>query len=53
MNHVNLLPDFGSIYVIVSPTYASMYPVLRSFPIFIGLFLGIGAWAGVLLSWLR
>ncbi len=49
-SHVNLLPDFGSIYVIVSPTYASMYPVLRSFPIFIGLFLGIGAWGGVLLS---
>jgi hypothetical protein len=48
--HVSLLPDFESVYVLLSPTYASMYPVLRSFPIFIGYCLGPGAWAGVLLS---
>jgi hypothetical protein len=49
-NHVNLLPDFESVYVLLSPTYASMYPVLRSLPLFIGFCLGIGAWGGVLLS---
>jgi hypothetical protein len=49
-NHVTLLPDFESVYVLLSPTYASMYPVLRSLPILIGLLLGIGAWGGVLLS---
>jgi hypothetical protein len=49
-NYVNLLPNFASLFVILSPTYASMYPVLRSFPMFIGLLLGIGAWGGVLLS---
>ena len=49
-NDVKLLPDFESVYVILSPTYASMYPVLRSFPVFIGLGLGFGAWPGVLLS---
>src|SRR5271170_194276 len=49
-NHVNLLPDFESVYVLLSPTYASMYPVLRSFPLFVGYCLGIGAWGGVLLS---
>ena len=46
----HLLPNFASLFVILSPTYASMYPVLRSFPMFIGLLLGIGAWGGVLLS---
>jgi hypothetical protein len=49
-NHVNLLPNFASLFVILSPTYASMYPVLRSFPMFLGLILGIGAWGGVLLT---
>jgi hypothetical protein len=49
-NHVNLLPDFESVYVLLSPTYASMYPVLRSFPLLIGYCLGIGEWGGVLLS---
>jgi hypothetical protein len=49
-NQVDLLPDFESVYVILSPTYASMYPVLRSFPLLVGYFLGIGAWGGVLLS---
>ena len=49
-NHVTLLPIFLPLYVNITPTYASIYPVLRSFPIFIGLFLGIGAWGGVLLS---
>lgn len=43
-SHVKLLPDFESIDVIFSPTYASMYPVLRSLPLFVGLGLGIGAW---------
>src|SRR5579863_5183501 len=50
VNDVKLLPDFESVYVILSPTYASMYPVFRSLPIFIGLGLGLGAWAGVLIS---
>ena len=49
-NHVTLLPDFETLYVILSPTYASMYSVLKSFPIFVGYVLGIGAWGGVLLS---
>jgi hypothetical protein len=49
-NHLKLLPDFESVYIILSPAYASMYPVLRSFPIFVGLSLGIGAWGGILLS---
>ena len=49
-NHTKLLPDFESLYVILSPTYASMYPVLRSFPLFAGLGLKIGAWGGVYLS---
>lgn len=49
-NHVNLLPNFLPLYINITPTYASIYPVLRSFPMFIGLFLGIGAWGGVLLS---
>ena len=49
-NHVNLLPNFQPVFVNITPTYASMYPVLRSFPMFLGLFLGIGAWGGVLLS---
>ena len=49
-NHVKLLPDFESVYVILSPTYASMYPVLRSLPVFLGLCLRIGAWGGILLS---
>ncbi len=49
-NHVSLLPDFESVYVLIAPTYASMYPVLRSFPLLIGYWLGIGAWGGVLLS---
>jgi uncharacterized membrane protein (UPF0136 family) len=47
---VKLLPDFESVYVILSPTYASMYPVLRSLPVFLGLCLRIGAWGGILLS---
>ena len=49
-NHVNLLPDFESVYVLLSPTYSSQYPVLRSFPLVVGYCLGIGAWGGVLLS---
>ena len=49
-NHVRLLPDFESAFVLLSPTYASMYPVLKSLPLFVGLWLGIGAWGGVLLS---
>jgi hypothetical protein len=49
-NHVTLLPDFESVFVIISPSYASMYPVLRSFPILAGYWLGIGAWGGVFLS---
>ena len=49
-SHANLFPDFESVYVLLSPTYASMYPVLRSLPLLIGYWLGIGAWGGVLLS---
>ena len=49
-NHVSLFPDFEFEYVLLSPTYASMYPVLRSFPLLIGYCLGIGPWGGVLLS---
>ena len=49
-NHVSLSPDFESVFVLLSPTYASMYPVLRSFPLLAGYSLGIGAWGGVLLS---
>src|SRR5271154_5436954 len=49
-NRVHLLPDFESVYVLLSPTYASMYPVLRSLPLFIGFGLVIGPWGGVLLS---
>jgi hypothetical protein len=49
-NHVNLLPNFQPLFVNIKPTYVSIYPVLRSIPMFIGLFLGIGVWGGVLLS---
>ncbi len=49
-SHVKLLPDFEQTDVILSPTFASMYPVLRSFPLFVGLGLGIGPWGGVFLS---
>ena len=49
-NHVSLFPDFESVYVLLSPTYSSMYPVLRSFPLLVGYCLGIGPWGGVLLS---
>jgi hypothetical protein len=49
-SQVKLLPDFEQTDAILSPTYASMYPVLRSFPLSVGLGLGIGAWGGVFLS---
>jgi len=34
----------------MSPTYASQYPVLRSFPLLVGYAAGVGAWGGVVLS---
>ncbi len=48
-NHVHLLPNFLPLYVNATPTYASIYPVLRSFPMFLGLLLGIGAFGGIIL----
>ena len=49
-NPGDVTPDFEAVYVLLRPTYASIYPVLRSFPILLGLLIGIGAWGGVLLS---
>lgn len=49
-NPGDVTPNFEAVYVLLRPTYASIYPVLRSFPILLGLLTGIGAWGGVLLS---
>jgi hypothetical protein len=42
--------DFESVFVLLSPTYASMYPVLRSLPLAVGDILFHAAWPGVWLS---
>ncbi len=49
-NKISLTPNFETPYVLLNPTYSSIYPVLRSFPLIIGYLLGIGAFGGVLLS---
>ena len=38
--------DFTSIYTLLEPSYASMYPVLRSLPLVIGRLVGLDFWAG-------
>jgi hypothetical protein len=45
-----LTPNFETPWVLLSPTYAAQYYVLRCVPLVIGYALGIGAWGGVLLS---
>ena len=42
-----LSPNFQSIYAIMAPKYASMYPPLRALPMFAGRSLGLGEWGGV------
>ncbi|QUD89318.1 hypothetical protein [Phenylobacterium montanum] len=44
--------DFSAIYVLIRPAYASIYPVLRSFPLTVGQLIGGGPWIGVWLSML-
>ena len=46
----SLPPNFEALYVLLAPTYSSIYPVLRSFPLLLGYLLGVGASGGVLLS---
>ncbi len=46
----SLTPNFATEWVILDPTYASQYPVLRSLPLLIGYAVGVGAWGGVVLS---
>jgi hypothetical protein len=50
VNAVTLTPNFAAEWDILSPTYASQYPVLRSFPLLVGYAVGVGAWGGVVLS---
>jgi hypothetical protein len=45
-----LTPNFTAEWVVLAPTYASMYAALRSFPLVVGYAVGIGAWGGVVLS---
>jgi hypothetical protein len=42
--------NFAQDWVILSPTHASQYPVLRSLPLLVGYAAGVGAWGGVVLS---
>lgn len=49
-NPGDVTPNFEAVYVLLRPSYASIYPVLRSFPLLLGLLTGVGAWGGVLLS---
>ncbi|HEX4180764.1 MAG TPA: hypothetical protein VHY32_08235 [Caulobacteraceae bacterium] len=49
LGNAKLPPDFESIYVVTSPSYASMYPVLRSLPLVVGALIGVGFWGGILL----
>jgi len=49
-NPGTVTPNFEAVYVLLRPTFSSMYPVLRSFPLLVGLLLGVGVWGGVLLS---
>lgn len=46
-NHIKLSPDFESVYILLAPSYSSMYPVLRSFPLLLGKVIGLDYWAGV------
>jgi hypothetical protein len=48
-NPIHLTPNFASEMTILSPTYSSQYPALRSFPILVGYLAGVGAWGGVVL----
>jgi hypothetical protein len=45
----NLPPSMESIYVLISPTYASVYPVLRSFAVATGDALFRNGWLGIIL----
>lgn len=45
-----LPPSFESFYVILQPVYASMYPVLRAAPMALTHLVGLGYWAGILLT---
>ncbi|WP_294533956.1 hypothetical protein [uncultured Rhodoblastus sp.] len=49
-NKPSLPPNFTSLSVLLEPTYSSIYPVLRSFPLLAGYIIGVGAFGGVLLS---
>ena len=42
--------NFATDWVILSPAYASQYPIFRSLPLLIGYAVGVGAWGGVVLS---
>ncbi len=46
-NPGTLTPDFEAVFVNLSPTYASMYPVFRAAPLALGLAAGLNAWFGV------
>lgn len=48
-NPISPTPNFETPYVLLTPTYSSIYPVLRSFPLILGYSLGLGASGGVLL----
>ena len=43
-------PDMTAIYTLLKPSYASIYPVLRSLPLFIGELLFSNLWIGVWLT---
>jgi len=46
-NRTRLTDDFESVFVNLSPTYASMYPVFRALPLALGGLAGLNFWAGV------
>ncbi len=42
--------DFTSIYTLLKPSYASIYPALRSFPLALGRLIGLDFWFGAWLT---
>jgi hypothetical protein len=47
IDNPSVTPSFSSFYTLVSPTYASTYPVLRSLPMAIAQSFGFGPWIGI------